>query len=87
MLIAETMVDTITNGPTSDPAVIVRRIMVETFTSRIKVSNFAKLFVLGYLLRKNMAPREIQTLTLGAIKRWRKGGVQIYIEHLQLFIR
>ena len=46
-----------------------------TFASRIKVSNFAEMFVLGCLLRKNMAPREIQTLTLaGAMKRGRKGG-------------
>ena len=51
--------------------------MVETFTSRIKVSNFPEMFVLGYLLRNNMAPREIQTLTLaGAIKRGRKGGAR-----------
>ena len=34
------------------------------------------MFVLGYLLRKNMAPREIQTLTLaGTIKRRKGGGV------------
>ena len=47
--------------------------MVEIFTSRIKVSNFAGMFVLGYLLRKNMAPRETQTLTLaGAIRGERK---------------
>ena len=56
---------------------LVREIMVETFTSRIKLSNFAEIFVLGYLLRKNMAPREIQTLTLaGAIKRgWKGEGI------------
>ena len=37
------------------------------------MSNFAEMFILGYLLRKNMASREIQTLTLaGAIKR---GGI------------
>ena len=48
--------------------------MVETFTMRIKVSNFAEMFVLVYLLRKNMVPREIQTLAIaGAIKRGRKG--------------
>ena len=34
-----------------------------TFTSRIRVSNFAEMFILGYLLRKNMAPRETQTPT------------------------
>ena len=53
---------------------LVRGIIVETFISRIKVSNFGEMFVLGCLLRKNMASREIQTLTLaGAIKRGRKG--------------
>ena len=53
---------------------LVREIMVETFTSRIKLSNFAEIFVLGYLLRKNMAPRKIQTLTLAVvIKRGRRG--------------
>ena len=36
--------------------------------------------------KKNIAPREIQILTLaGAIKRGRKGGK--YIEHMQLFIQ
>ena len=35
-------------------------------------------FVLGYLLRKNLFPREIHTLMLaGAIKRGQKGGNQI----------
>ena len=54
---------------------IVREIMVEKFTARIKVSNFAEMFVLGYLLSKNIAPREIQTMTLaGAIKKGRKRG-------------
>ena len=55
----------------------VRGIMVETSTSWIKGSHFAEMFVLVYLLRKNMAPREIQTLTLaGAIKREQKGSRQ-----------
>ena len=31
--------------------------------SRVKVSHFAAMFVLGYLLNKNIAPREIHTLT------------------------
>ena len=39
------------------------------------MSNFAEMFVLGYLLRKNMALRANQTLTLaGAIKREPNGG-------------
>ena len=36
------------------------------------------MFILGYLLRKNMAPLQIQTLTLvGAIKggEYKKGGI------------
>ena len=49
------------------PALTVRGIMLETFTSRIKVSNFAEMFILGYLLRKNMTSREIQTLTLAGL--------------------
>ena len=55
--------------------------MVETYTSRIKMSNFAEMFVLGFLLTKNMTPCEIQTLTLvGVIKRGRRGeGVEGYI--------
>ena len=44
-------------------------IVVGTFTSRIKESNFAEMFVLGYLLRKNMASREIQTLILAGVKK------------------
>ena len=48
------------------------------------MSIFAEMFVLGYLLRKNMGPREIQTPALaGDIKRGWKGGQSI--EHLQLF--
>ena len=53
------------------------------------MSNFAEMFVMGYLLRKNMAAREIQTLTLaGAMERVRKGGgdgEEYIIENLQLF--
>ena len=57
-----------------------------TLTWRIKVLNFAEMFVLGYLLRKNMASREIQTEKLaGVIKRERKE--EKYIKHLQLFTR
>ena len=53
--------------------------MVATFTPRVKVSNFAEMFVFGFLLRQNMTTREIQALTLaGAIKRWRKGRGRIY---------
>ena len=47
--------------------------MVEEFTSRMKVSNFAEMFSLGYLSRKNMAPCEIQTLTLAG----RKEGAEV----------
>ena len=45
------------------------------------MSNFAEIFVSGYLLRENMAPNEIQTLTLaGVLKRKRKGrNIYIYI--------
>ena len=51
----------------------------------IKVSNFAEMFILGYLLRKNMAPRETQTLTLaGAIRGGGKGRGGGYIKYLQL---
>ena len=40
------------------------------------MSDLAGMFVLGYLLRKNMDPREIQTLTLaGAIKKGPMGGI------------
>ena len=64
---------------------LVRGIMLKVFTLRIKVSNFAEMFVLDYSLRKNMAPREIETLTFGgAIKMGRKRWE--YIKHLQLFI-
>ena len=53
--------------------------MDEIFTSRINVSSFAEMFVLGYLLKKYMAPREIQILTLaGAIKIGRKGIYQAF---------
>ena len=43
---------------------------------RIKASNLAEIFVLGFLIRKNMASCENQTQTLdGAKKGW--GGVFI----------
>ena len=52
----------------------------------MKVSNFAERFVLGYLLRNNVGPREIQTMKLaGDIKRGRK-GVEC-IEHLPITSR
>ena len=52
------------------------------------MSNYAEMLDLGYLLRKNMALRLIQILTLaGAIKIGRKGGGMEYIEHLQLFVQ
>ena len=43
--------------------------MSQTFTSRITAPNLADIFVVAYLLRKNLAPREYPVLTLvGAIK-------------------
>ena len=55
---------------------LVRGVMVETFKSRIKVSG-CQMFILGYLLIKNMARREIRTLTLAGVIKWRRKG-EIY---------
>ena len=54
------------------------KVCLITYVSFIALAKTS--FNLGiYGLRKNMAPREIQTLTLaGAIKRGWKGGGRIY---------
>ena len=48
---------------------VVRRIMFETFTSLVKPSNLAGMFVLTYSLIKNMASLENRPLTyVGTMK-------------------
>ena len=71
--------------------------MIKTFISPIKLSYFADMFGFGYSLRKNIAPRDIQTLaefkififkTLLAECWCHKEGTEgegDYIEYLQLF--
>ena len=50
--------------------------MIKTFISPIKLSYFADMFGFGYSLRKNIAPREIQTLTIaGVIGQVERGGM------------
>ena len=44
--------------------IIVRGIMVETFKSRIKTSNLVEMFILNYLLIRNMAPLENRFLII-----------------------
>ena len=45
--------------------------MVETFTSRIKVSNFAEMFVFTNSLIGNLAPPENKPITYDAMKMGR----------------
>ena len=54
------------------PVAIVRGIMVETFTSRIKAPNLADMFVLTYSLIKSMAPLENGHLHMLLPWKWRQ---------------